>query len=62
MTIRIQFSYPTLRNIKSLFIIVIQYFFLERIISKNYYRKIFFKSYYFWTFNQIYISGRMTLE
>jgi len=44
---RKQFSYPNLGNIKSLFILSIQYLFNLEKFSKNYSRGIFFKMLWF---------------
>ena len=55
---RKEFSYPNLRSMRSLFILIIQYLFFWTKISKNYSRGIFLKmstfinvhlSLYFWT-------------
>ena len=59
---RKQFSYPNLGNIKTLFILFIQYLFFEKNLVKITLAEIFYTCYRSLTFIQVYISGRMKWE
>jgi len=59
---RKQFSYPNLGNIKTLFILFIQYLFFEKNLVKITLAEIFYRCYRSLTFIQVYISGRMKWE
>ena len=59
---RKQFSYPNLENIKTLFILSIQYLFFEKNLVKITLAEFFLKCYRSLTFIQVYISGRMKWE
>ena len=59
---RKQFSYPNLGNIKTLFILFIQYLLFEKNLVKITLAEFFQRCYCSFSFIQVYISGRMKWE